>query len=193
MTTAREVMERLQSERYGAEERFVQAAGRDALPGIFQACGFSVGVEVGVHAGEFSEQLCRGMPGLHLYCVDPWTPYRAIKREEDHRTARATALRRLAPYHVTILPMSSAAAAAMFKRPLFDFVYLDGNHRFTHVAHDLVAWSDLVKPGGIVAGHDYETDSTVGLVVNAYRAAFQVGPMWVLGQTRPWSFVWVKP
>jgi hypothetical protein len=36
-----------------------------------------------------------------------------------------------------------------------DFVYIDGNHRFEQVVADLAAWAPKVRPGGIVAGHDY--------------------------------------
>ena len=36
-----------------------------------------------------------------------------------------------------------------------DFVYLDGDHSEAAVAGDIRLWRPLVKPGGILAGHDY--------------------------------------
>jgi len=36
-----------------------------------------------------------------------------------------------------------------------DFVYIDANHEYDFVKEDIVAWSKIVKVGGIVSGHDY--------------------------------------
>lgn len=36
-----------------------------------------------------------------------------------------------------------------------DFVYLDARHDYESVVEDLEAWFDKVRPGGILAGHDY--------------------------------------
>ena len=36
-----------------------------------------------------------------------------------------------------------------------DFVYIDARHDYESVLEDLNAWFHKVKPGGILAGHDY--------------------------------------
>jgi hypothetical protein len=36
-----------------------------------------------------------------------------------------------------------------------DFVYIDARHDYESVKEDLHAWFDKVRPGGILAGHDY--------------------------------------
>jgi hypothetical protein len=36
-----------------------------------------------------------------------------------------------------------------------DFVYIDGNHSYSHVKEDLRLWFPKVKRGGVFAGHDY--------------------------------------
>ena len=38
---------------------------------------------------------------------------------------------------------------------LFDYVYIDACHSHPYVEQDIQAWFPLVKPGGVIAGHDY--------------------------------------
>ena len=37
-----------------------------------------------------------------------------------------------------------------------DFVFLDASHNYTAVKRDIEQWYKKVKPGGILAGHDFE-------------------------------------
>lgn len=37
----------------------------------------------------------------------------------------------------------------------FDFIYIDGDHTFDGVKLDITLWWPKLKPGGIMAGHDY--------------------------------------
>jgi SAM-dependent methyltransferase len=54
-----------------------------------------------------------------------------------------------------IYHMHSVQAAARFKRPIFDFVFLDGSHEVKDVHDDIKAWLPKVKPGGVLAGDDW--------------------------------------
>ena len=51
--------------------------------------------------------------------------------------------------------MTSVEAAARVSDHSFDFVYIDARHDYESVKEDLEAWSAKVRPGGILAGHDY--------------------------------------
>ena len=87
-----------------------------------------------------------------------------------------------------------------------DFVYLDGNHNFTHIAEDIHHWLRKVKPGGILSGHDYVKhkpgiDTHVYQVVNAYTDAYFIKPWFVLGtrekiegqiRDHDRSWMWIK-
>jgi predicted O-methyltransferase YrrM len=46
-------------------------------------------------------------------------------------------------------------AVKHFAPETLDFVYIDANHDYSHVLEDIEAWAKIVKPGGIVSGHDY--------------------------------------
>ena len=84
----------------------VPGASRLHLASVFSDMGFTKGAEIGVWAGEYSEYLCQGMPGLDLTCVDPWVAYQDYS---DHRNrahiaqTHAEAMARLAPYRCRII------------------------------------------------------------------------------------------
>ena len=183
---------------------------RTHLPGLFADLGYTRGAEIGVWRGEFSERLCAENPALHLFCVDPWQAYPgylAPSGVELASDAYGQAQVRLAPYRVTILKKSSLAALEDIPDDSLDFVYIDGNHSFLHVVQDLEGWSQKVKPGGIVAGHDYHRfRPTLNLhvveAVNGFTEAYLIRPWFLLGRTRvrhsevrdrERSFLWVNP
>jgi hypothetical protein len=122
------------------------------------------GVEVGVKEGEFSETILRHWRGHHLISVDPWredAPEHyadpANVPQAQHETFYQTAVRRLAPFGArsSIWRTTSLEAAQRIPRASLDFVYIDARHDYASVLEDLEAWFDRVRPGGIIAGHDY--------------------------------------
>lgn len=185
--------------------------GRDDLARLFGSLGFTQGAEIGVETGNYAEVLCKANPTSYLICVDPWTPYKGYR---DHVTAAKledfyqTTQKRLAPYTVTFLRQFSVDAARDYVPDAsLDYVFIDGNHDFRHIAEDLCAWVPKVKPGGIVAGHDFVKRSNpadgvhVVEVVTAYTQAYQIAPWFILGskeikagevRDRPRSWFWVK-
>jgi len=64
---------------------------------------------------------------------------------------------------VNIIPKSSAEAAAMYTDGILDFVFIDGNHHYKMVKWDIELWLPKLKPGGILAGHDYGQPSWPGV------------------------------
>lgn len=186
---------------------------RDQLPYFLKENGFNRGVEVGVSWAE--NIVDYGKAGLEVYGVDPWedTPdekFRRIvsihgkygrSREGVYKLARE----RTEPYpNIHLIKEISEVAARTFDKRSLDFVYIDANHEFGHVAMDLYLWTKRVRKGGIVAGHDYfSTQGNRGLrqvkyVVDAFLAAHDIDNFWVLGRPedkdhdRELSFFFVK-
>src|SRR5206468_3400680 len=121
-------------------------------------------VEIGVATGRFSEHILTQWHGSHLLSVDPWTAappdeYVDVSNvsQEEHDQAYALVKQRLAPFgeHSTVWRMTSAEAAARIAPGSLDFVYLDARHDYESVKQDLELWYDKIRPGGIIAGHDY--------------------------------------
>ena len=50
----------------------------------------------------------------------------------------------------------SVVAASMFADESVDFVFIDGAHDEISVFNDISAWYSKVKPGMVIAGHDYQ-------------------------------------
>jgi hypothetical protein len=161
---------------------------------------FGCGVEIGVKEGEFSASLLKHWRGRHLISVDPWMQdapdaYLDIANVEQpqHERFYETACKRLAPYGArsSVWRMTSLEAAARIPRHSLDFVYIDARHDFESVLEDLDAWYDLVRPGGIVAGHDYlDGDLPAGVfgvksAVDAFFMARSI-PVYCTLLDQPW-------
>lgn len=122
-------------------------------------------VEVGSWKGRstsFVGPVCMAN-GTRLVCVDHWQGsrdklaehYAATLAVEDVEQTFRTNMRALG-IEVEVLREPSAAAAARFAPGSVDRVFLDGSHDGPSVAEDLAAWSERLKPDGILAGHDYD-------------------------------------
>ena len=175
-------------------------AGRPELLALFAAMHFTRGAEIGVWEGKFSERMCQMIPGLHVTAVDPWRPYAAYREKKTDQERLDAAYRdtcqRLAPYRARMLRLTSLDAAAAVTDLSLDFVYIDGNHEKGHVLEDLSAWTPKIKPGGMLAGHDYRTHPAKPFIevkdaVDAFTRAREIEPWFVLAAERTPSFFWV--
>ena len=57
--------------------------------------------------------------------------------------------------HFDVLRMESAEAAATFPDESLDFVYIDTTHLYKECFADVDGYIPKMKPGGVIAGHDY--------------------------------------
>jgi len=173
---------------------------RDELAVLFNELDYKIGAEIGVAEGEYSEVLCKAIPGLNLYCIDAWQAYGGYndyKNKERFERFYATAQARLIPYGCTIIREFSVDAVKHFINQYFDFVYIDAAHDFLSVTQDIAWWSAKVRKGGIVAGHDYKRDTNptwryhVKDVVPTWAYAHRISPWFITTEHTP-SWFWVK-
>ena len=120
------------------------------------------GAEIGVHRGEFAVQILRRWRGRRLWLIDPWSrqdDYRDGCNANDRVMQRRyeDAQGRLQGYapRATFLRRRSDEAAQAFAPESLDFVYIDANHSYVHVRRNLSLWYGKIRPGGLIAGHDY--------------------------------------
>ena len=122
----------------------------------------TTGAEVGVEKALFSHLLSSNNPQLLLYGVDPYLfhkEYREYSSQdeldgifEEAKVRMKSALRKK---QYIFIRKPSMEAVKSFEDNSLDFVYLDGNHEAPHVQQDIEEWAKKVRPGGVVAGHDY--------------------------------------
>lgn len=105
--------------------------------------------EVGVMAGDFMKQIVGARPDLLYTGVDNW--------QGRFETFLPYVQAYAAQYHRVRVQRAESIVAARDYGASFDLVYIDAYHTYEAVKADLKAWLPAVKPGGILAGHDYET------------------------------------
>lgn len=133
--------------------------GRDMLGHWFREFGYTVGAEIGVERGIFSSVILKAHPDLEYYCIDSWQSYRGYNAKingPDLERKFEEAQQRLAKFkNVHFVKKFSMEAVKDFADNSLDFVYIDANHDLPWCMDDIVYWSEKVRHGGIVAGHDY--------------------------------------
>ena len=126
-----------------------------------------VGVEVGVWEGDFSQQALDGCEPKILWLIDPWeknddkTNYTSTvtRTQEELDTIWQSVVDRFSSHenvNVTRMRSEDAAKHMIGCNQLADWVYIDGIHSYQAVLSDLEHWWPLVKPGGMITGHDYD-------------------------------------
>jgi len=181
---------------------------RRALYALCEQLRLDKGAEIGVLRGLNSKAMLEANPRLSLLCVDPWKAYdayhdyrRQTKMDAFHTEARAN----LAPFNgrVAIVREYSDRAVRGVPADALDFAYIDGNHIFDAAIVDIVEWSKRVRPGGLVAVHDYYRPKArhmqVADAVDAYLKAHRITEWFTVGGDCeedgkiPPSAVWFKP
>lgn len=121
----------------------------------FSDRGFRAGAEIGVAYGDNSISLLETLPGISLYLIDPWAG--TVRSKEFYAKVKKKAMENLTPYsdRVIVMDEKSEEAALHVRENDLDIAYIDGDHSYDAVMLDIVLWGRRVKPGGILAGHDY--------------------------------------
>lgn len=117
----------------------------------------AVVAEIGSYAGESTRIFMDTKRIAKLYAIDPWLngyDNWDFANYSDMRAVEALFDARTAGLNVVKMKMLNIEAARKITEPL-DMAYIDGCHRYAAVKEDNEIWVKKVKPGGLLAGHDY--------------------------------------
>ena len=131
----------------------------------------SVGAEIGVHLGDFSQVILETVAPRQLHLIDPWIYNPALEYERALYGGRSeggqsemderhmSVLDRFGPEinrgQIIVHRGESAEMLGALPDASLDWVYIDGNHTYDFVVQDLRLSLAKTKPGGLVTGDDY--------------------------------------
>jgi hypothetical protein len=126
----------------------------------------SVGAEIGVSDGGFSDQIAATVQPKELVLIDPWdllagqAPKNASKdawymqADTMAQKHKAVSARFKSEKSVTIKRGFSQDVLSDYDDDYFDWVYIDGSHRYDDVVAELSLCVHKVKIGGLITGDD---------------------------------------
>lgn len=145
----------------------------------------TIGAELGVFAGDFTEEVTEAIRPALLFAVDQWTGTHTSGdvNGENHRTLDLGLQRQELTErwrgNLPIKIVQAESAAWLWSQPhaSLDWVYIDTRHTYEQCAHELAAARHAVKPGGWLMGHDFCPYAFPGVV----RAVREFAVRWGCG------------
>jgi hypothetical protein len=128
-------------------------------------------IEIGSWVGRTALTMLQAVPEATVYCIDTW---RGTKSDSTGELATDVdvfaAFRKNVGKHLmaSIIPMRGLSIQWAEQWPGWqaDLVYIDADHVYEAVAADIRLWTPKVRPGGILAGHDFGVFPGVGKAVH---------------------------
>ena len=140
---------------------------RDDLGALCEVRGFTDGIEVGVQTGGNAKTILQRWPSCKSFkLVDLWKQqenYKDLANVDDNQQEALfqTTKAKLKPWEnkTEYFRMYSTEAAQKIDDHSVDFVYVDARHDYCGAMEDMEAYWPKIRPGGILAGHDFMSDA----------------------------------
>jgi len=176
------------------DEDLIRMSGEDTAVGLhcyywqlsnyINSKGYKTGIEIGTAYGGCANHLLTSCPTIEkLICVDPYKYYPdmpGLFDQWDYDRLSKQTYKRLMAHEDKYLPLIMDSKSAFelmqrnkdypkssFAKPV-DFVFLDGLHTYEMVKWEIEHYSKLIRPGGALIGHDYDTFKGVKKAVDEY-------------------------
>ncbi len=117
--------------------------------------------ELGVNKGDFSERILNTTQAQRLHLIDIWNTKRyhqGLKLDIEKKFDSA-----ISSGKVVINYGLSTDVVSQFQDNYFDWIYVDTEHSYKCTIAELELYASKMKPGGIIAGHDYMMGNWAGL------------------------------
>jgi predicted O-methyltransferase YrrM len=123
-------------------------------------------VEVGSWRGRstafLAVEIANSGKNIKFDCIDTWRGSDEEVHQQDPSVVNDTLydefLTNMEPVKHLVNPIRSTSLEAVeqYADASLDFVLIDGSHYYKDVHADITAWIKKIKPGGMIAGDDYE-------------------------------------
>lgn len=128
------------------------------------------GIELGVAAGSFSAAMVRSGRFAQFWGVDVYGDGHGV---QEYKSALQTVG---LTENYRLLRMTFDQALDLFPDGFFDFIYCDGYaHTGEEGGRTLIQWYAKLKPGGVLAGDDYDIETWPLVVWAVHHVAGQLG------------------
>ncbi len=124
----------------------------------------SIGVEIGVSAGDFSQEMLRVVAPSELVLIDPWDLLGAqnkqdgerwfLNTEQMHDTYLSVVQRFREQPCVKVVRGFSQECLQRYPDDYFDWVYVDAAHEYGAVRAEIDLCLKKIKAGGFITGDD---------------------------------------
>lgn len=123
-------------------------------------------VEIGTWKGDFADFMLENSKNTTLYAIDPYIKYSEFDDscndyvDDDFYIDVKNRLETKFGDRIKMVRKTSYDAIDDIPNNI-DFLYIDGNHRYSYVFKELELYYDKVKPGGFIIGDDaFDTDES---------------------------------
>jgi len=171
------------------DEDLIRMQGEDTAVGLhcyywqlsnyINSKGYKTGIEIGTAYGGCANHLLTHCNLERLICVDPYKYYPdmpGLFDQSDYDRLKIQTQTRLIRFNAYEGMFRESKDAFDYIQddiesygvPKFDFVFLDGLHTYEMVKWEIEHYSKLIRPGGALIGHDYDTFKGVKKAVDEY-------------------------
>lgn len=144
------------------------------LSNYINSKGYKTGIEIGTAYGGCANHLLTQCNLERLVCVDPYKYYPdmpGLFDQSDYDRLKIQTHERLKKFDAYFYRYQTSKEAAndlLLLDRYVDFVFIDGLHTYEMVKWEIEHYSKLIRPGGALLGHDYDTFKGVKKAVNEY-------------------------
>ena len=126
-------------------------------------------LECEVWGGKNARDMYDNMNINIMYLVDRWHPHYENYNFPDIKQRAIETFERFEDMDDVIIIRANSLKFDLFPDGYFDYIYLDDDHTFEQVTKELELYWDKLKPGGALAGDNYE-QAGVSRAVNTFSA-----------------------
>ena len=146
---------------------------RDDFAQLLKAEKKTIGLEVGVQKGHYSERMLSKWTNCEKYIMmDPWKRQEHfqdganVNNDEQEKRFQETKAR-TKPFEAKGVELEyirdfSSEGVHKIEDESLDFIYIDARHDYRSMQEDLLIFWPKLKEEGIFAGHDFENADEVG-------------------------------